>query len=1571
MGFGWRLDGIDSIDYMDAMPTYALQLGGATYTVRRDAASNWYALEAPWLRITRAGSGQGDDWHVRTPDGTRYTFRQVQQVVECENGSLVTKAKTFMVTSITAAADDPDNGANPGFRYSVNVVYNEVPGVTYTRQVNIVCNGQSQARDYVFQALPTRITYNGAPNLVVEFGYRSREDLPAPCAANGCNTNQHWYYFTHALESVTLKVNGQVARRYRLTSSETSPAARNEKRLLLTNVQVFGKGGTESLPSVRFTYTQVEACQQNHACRLSTLDNGQGGRAVFTYEYESASQGSYKLTQIGLQDLVTGATITRTGWYSGWGETAGGYQFAIITHVGDPRTTDDDLLEKHWFYNERNDPIKGKWGLEYQTAHTNVTHTKSFDRTWRRFVALSFPPGVNYEDVRYVVENSEEFRYDENGVNERRVRRQQFSYALDHQNHRQFGNVTHLREYGADGVTLIRTVERWYYPSANIGNRLAEEKLWQGDVGGVCKGHRRFYYDNQSSHTAPPTKGLLTKVEAAETTCGSGFVMIEQNSYDPTWHNLTRRQNGRGYGTNYTYDSVFQTFVATERNDLNHTITTTYNSGDMVAWALGLPWQVTDVNNQTTTFTYDAFGRVRTVDRPLEASVDEEWVYSDYVNPATPRYVLHKVRDDVTTPANPESGYLATWTFYDGLGRELQSQQEAEEGNGYRLVSSRQYDGHGRLWREGIVYKETGTPGSYKRETWDTAPPLHTSYTYSWTGQLYEVARPDGSKERTFYRYLQTATVDANAHMTIVETDGLGRLIAAKQYTGTYTNGPDWGAVVYAGAQYEYDVADRLDRVILSDTTTIDPTYDLLGRKTQMTDPDMGTWTYAYDAAGNLIRQTDARGTTLCYEYDALNRLRYVREDQTVPKDCAGTLVWRVTHEYDTLNWQSVSNGIGRRNRLNDGSGTTTWTYDARGRVTKETKVIGGTGGGTFVTQWSYDALDRVATMTYPGGNNSQSGEIVTFTYNPQGLLERMYRSSPTPVYDYVGGTDYNALGQVTERRLGSATGVLRQRYEYPDTENYRLTTLQSGTAPHYNNRQNLSYTYDDVGNILSITDAAAVGGSQTQSFTYDALNRLKTAQATGGSYGVYSQQTYTYTLVGNIESFEGTAFGYNDAAHKHAVTHLNGVQKYWYDANGNMTRRINFGLNVTYSYDAENRLVEVSGDKTATFTYDGDGKLVKMRVGSTYVAIAGPHYQHSGSTGTKYYYAGSVRIAERIGGTLYYLLTDHLGSTAVTTDANGAYVTELRYMPYGKSRYNPGNQKADYRFTGQRWQNDVGLYYYNARWYDHLIGRFAQPDPLVPEPGNPQALNRYAYVLNNPLKYTDPTGHAACIDDLCDLVAHPATGRPILRVPAPRAITYIYKEMIHNAQSPVAQVIAMANAVAPILSSAKSVAMGLWGSQVMDARVKRHVGPLAPLLGNWDHKPILYPKDPRQPSPVPEIKKRGGYSTVGSGLYSYDIWSNIHYGYVGRATGFSQPELTGGAGVEQIGSDLYNRQWPHQSPGADNWLAGWDQPSDNAAIQIGIRLWDQYGLAVRPADLYLAVLEEPRLATLPLGGAP
>ena len=117
--------------------------------------------------------------------------------------------------------------------------------------------------------------------------------------------------------------------------------------------------------------------------------------------------------------------------------------------------------------------------------------------------------------------------------------------------------------------------------------------------------------------------------------------------------------------------------------------------------------------------------------------------------------------------------------------------------------------------------------------------------------------------------------------------------------------------------------------------------------------------------------------------------------------------------------------------------------------------------------------------------------------------------------------------------------------------------------------------------------------------------------------------------------------------------------------------------------------------------------------------------------------------MALRQAGTLYYLLTDHLGSTALVTNASGGVVGQQRYYPYGTGRPTDTALPTDYRFTGQRREGTIGLYDYGTRFYDPLLGRFLSADTVVPEPGNPQALNRYSYVLNNPLKYTDPSGHA------------------------------------------------------------------------------------------------------------------------------------------------------------------------------------------------------------------------------------
>jgi len=207
--------------------------------------------------------------------------------------------------------------------------------------------------------------------------------------------------------------------------------------------------------------------------------------------------------------------------------------------------------------------------------------------------------------------------------------------------------------------------------------------------------------------------------------------------------------------------------------------------------------------------------------------------------------------------------------------------------------------------------------------------------------------------------------------------------------------------------------------------------------------------------------------------------------------------------------------------------------------------------------------------------------------------------------------------------------------------------------------------------------------------------------------------------------------------------------------------------------------------------------KACQIRDGQCTILFVGAHYEvKNGSEITKYYYASGQRIAMRKNGTLYYMLSDHLGSTSLTLSSSGSKIAELRYKAWGETRYTSGTTYTAYQFTAQRNETSLGLYFYreasrrdNARWYDPYLNRFTSADTIVPTSKegevNPylivnynenaflyqlnrhnvevlaerrgerilsteqinvdiQGFDRFAYTRNNPVNYTDPTGHCA-----------------------------------------------------------------------------------------------------------------------------------------------------------------------------------------------------------------------------------
>jgi hypothetical protein len=274
-----------------------------------------------------------------------------------------------------------------------------------------------------------------------------------------------------------------------------------------------------------------------------------------------------------------------------------------------------------------------------------------------------------------------------------------------------------------------------------------------------------------------------------------------------------------------------------------------------------------------------------------------------------------------------------------------------------------------------------------------------------------------------------------------------------------------------------------------------------------------------------------------------------------------------------------------------------------------------------------------------------------------------------------VQSTAYDVAGRVTLRQLGSSPALYTQYSYYPWTTangQGRLLWLKTGEASGYDSLQKMQYMYDAVGNVTNIYDHKTGSTVQTQYFTYDELDRLKTARASGGTGGTYSTQTYSYNQIGNLtNNGDGTlTYGTQSAScpggalsKPHAVVTATGsLSTYCYDANGNQTTRT-FLDTSTLTYDAENRLTTMSGAKNASFVYDGDGNRVKSVLNGTTTYYVGSHFEWTGSTTSmvKYYYAGGQRVAMRVGSNApSFLLGDHLGSTSLTANSSGARVSSF-----------------------------------------------------------------------------------------------------------------------------------------------------------------------------------------------------------------------------------------------------------------------------------------------------------------------
>jgi len=641
-------------------------------------------------------------------------------------------------------------------------------------------------------------------------------------------------------------------------------------------------------------------------------------------------------------------------------------------------------------------------------------------------------------------------------------------------------NLTRTEEATHDGVASgPKRKAKEYQNYDSYGNVRLEIDYGDADVAG----DETYEYREFWSPCTPATSWLMNRLKHKSLLTQAGGAKLRESWF---WYdnstscvskgNLTREMSWLNSGGNavstYQYDAYGNRTSLTDPQGRTTRIVydATYHAFPEVVYnplnqayrktfnaANGQPTAETDPNGFTTRYVYDTFQRKTKEIKPYDSEVLPTTLIRYLIDGVPPEGVLVSKRE-----TSGGSGTLDTVQYVDGFGNLVQTRSEYEN-SANRILQDVFYDPMGRVKKTSNFYLG-GSSNSYSAPNTGIAG---IQYGYDPVGRPTLITNTDGTtKSRAFY------------HWTVKETDENGHV---KSFYFNSRNNPtrvveNNQGVLYT-TNYTYNSLGELTgiRDHLGNVSTY--VYDSLGRKTRMTDPDLGTWQYGYDLVGNMTSQTDARGITTTVQYDGLNRKKRIDYRNTPD----------VSFTYDT-------NTIGALGRVQDGNGAVDYRYDQRLRKIAESRIMD---GKTFATQWNYDALDRVTRMIYP------DGKPVNFSYNLQGRLDA--------IPGIVSNINYNANGQMSLKSFASGKSTTLTYHP----ANHRLLSM---TTPGL---QNLSYGYDNVGNIKSIADGIA---GRTENFVYDGLDRL--IQAGDSGYSV----SYQYDALGNMISMvkDGKTTTYN-----------------------------------------------------------------------------------------------------------------------------------------------------------------------------------------------------------------------------------------------------------------------------------------------------------------------------------------------------------------------------------------------------------------------------------------------------------
>jgi len=641
--------------------------------------------------------------------------------------------------------------------------------------------------------------------------------------------------------------------------------------------------------------------------------------------------------------------------------------------------------------------------------------------------------------------------------------------------------------------------------------------------------------------------------------------------------------------------------------------------------------------------------------------------------------------DNAVYSISQSDGIKESKAWFDDSGREVRKQTLGFSGD--NILVDKQYSQRGNLKRESRPYLSGNTP-SWNVFSYDTIGRIQTqsvngsSLNYAYSNNTTTISNSNGVATRTYSSSL----------------NGIGQIVSTVQ------NGKS--------LSFSYGNNGEITSVAPpSSGSSLNYTYDSRPTLTQATDPDIGTLKYDYNSLGELTHFETAKGDedSIIYDYIGRDSIR-IRENGNT------------NYSY----YQSGS-GKGNLSQVSSPSGFKKYSYNIDGNITRECDSISAQEAFPFV--YEYDTYGRISKITYPGGF------AVIYQYNVKGYLQYIKKASDNSTIWQCNTA--NELGNITQYSMSGGNIIT---YKTFDEYGY-LTGIK--TTAGSTTKQWFGYSFDpNTGDLNWRQDKIR---SLTENFEYDVFDQLKWSKVTG-----QDSLLMEYNDIGNITFKSDIGDYFYNSTRIHAVDSVNDSK--------NTARQ-----NISYNHFNKPIFIATASDSLVyTYTpldqrikailYNSTGQVVKT------TWYAGLYERVTTNSSTRHYYYinspdGPVALAIQTGTetpVIYYICKDHLGSITGIMEADGDILEEYNYDPWGQRR-NPANWSytnvavptlTTRGFTGHEHLDAFNLINMNGRIYDPEIARFLSPDPVIQDQYNLLSYNRYSYCMNNPLKYTDPSGY-------------------------------------------------------------------------------------------------------------------------------------------------------------------------------------------------------------------------------------